>query len=307
MAIKPRNLVFIVGLSRVGSTMLDLVLGCNPKFVGLGEVFQVLRPDMNRFEKNEYCSCGKLTAECSFWGSVASGIKEKKNTGLIERYRYMLDVFDKQFGADSIVVDSSKLLDVLKLVSALPDVSVKVIYLIRDVRAWTVSRLNNRRNSPDYFNRDGAYIKKLAYQLGWKIHLLKWILPELTKWPIYYFMLWYIQNKQIRNFLDNKSIDYFCLGYDELGMNPDLMMKKIYDFLDEDFVKSEFDSFGSQSHILVGNTKKSNSNRREGIFYDNRWMYRNEWIRPAALFPKIMRYNAEYVYKHIQTDSIWDK
>ena len=302
-----RKIVFITGLSRVGSTMLDLVLGCNPKFVGLGEIFQVLRPDMNRFERNEHCSCGKLTQECSFWGCVAKGLKEKKTVDLEQRYGHTLQVFEDLYGPDHIVVDSSKLLDVLKTVIRLPRVEVKVIYLIRDVRAWTISRLNNRKNSPEYFKRDGYYIKKLAYQLGWKIHLLKWGLPFLTQWPVYYFILWYIQNKQIRDFLKRQDIDYFSLGYDELGMNPELMMKKIFDFLGEEIINPDFCSVNSQSHILVGNTKKSESTRRQGIFYDNRWMYRNEWLRPAALLPKIMRYNAEEVYKNIKGHSIWDK
>ena len=301
-----RKIVFIVGLSRVGSTMLDLVLGCNPKFIGLGEIFQVLRPDMNRFERNEPCSCGKLTRQCSFWGVVAKRLKEKKAADLDERYGHTLQAFEDLYGPDPVLVDSSKLLDVLKTVVRLPRVEVKVIYMIRDVRAWTISRLNNRKNSPEYFRRDGYYIKKLTYQLGWKIHLFKWGLPFLTQWSVYYFMLWYIQNKQIRDFLKRLDIDYFSLGYDELGMNPDLMMKKIFEFLGEDIIDPDFCSTNSQSHILVGNTKKLESKRRQGIFYDNRWMYRNEWLRPAALLPKIMRYNAEEVYKNIKDHSIWD-
>ena len=307
MVKKPRKLVFIVGLSRVGSTMLDLVLGCNPRFIGLGETFQVLRPDMNRFERDEYCSCGNLTCDCSFWGVVAKRLKEKKTANLDERYRIILQVFSDLYGQESILVDSSKLLDVLKQVVHLPNVEVKVIYLIRDVRAWTISRLNNRIKSPEYYRRDGYYVKKLAYKLGWKINLVKWGLPFLTRLSIYYFILWYIQNKQIRDYLKKAEIDHFCLGYDELGMNPELMMKKIFEFLEEDIVNPDFSSLNSRSHILVGNTKKSNSSRRKNIYYDNRWMYRNEWLRSAALLPKIMRYNANEVYKNIKDHSIWDK
>ena len=55
-----RQLVYILGLSRVGSTLLDLTLGSHPPFVGLGEVFQVIRPDFDRFNAKEYCSCGKI-------------------------------------------------------------------------------------------------------------------------------------------------------------------------------------------------------------------------------------------------------
>jgi len=302
-----RKIIFIVGLSRVGSTMLDLVLGCNPKFVGLGEIYQVIRPDMNRFERNEHCSCGKLTRECPFWGCVAAELKKEKNSGLAERYRHTHQVFENLYGSDHIMVDSSKLLAALKTVGRLPGVNVKVIYLIRDVRAWTISRLSNRRKSPEYFQRDGYYIKKLAYQLGWKIHLVKSVLPFLTRLSLYYFLLWYIQNKQIKNYLQRNNIDHFSLGYDELGLHPEFMMKKIFDFLEEDMVSPDFCAMNSQSHILVGNTRKSESKRRQGIFYDNRWMYRNEWLHSAALFPKIMRYNAEEVYKNIKDHSIWDK
>ena len=301
-----QKIVFILGLSRVGSTMLDLVLGSNPKFVGLGEIFQVLRPDMNRFERNERCSCGKLTRECSFWKNVAEILKEKKNANLAERYGHTLQAFEALYGSDKLVVDSSKLLDVLKTVVRLPRVEVKVIYLIRDVRAWTISRLNNRKKSPKYFQPDGYYVKKLAYQLGWKIHLFKWILPWLTQLPLYYFLLWYKQNKQIKDYLESKNIDYFCLGYDELGMNPDRMMKKMFDFLGEEKTDMDFCTVDSQSHILVGNTKKSDSERRQRIVYDNRWMYRNDWVIPAALLPNIMRYNAEEVYKNIKDYSLWD-
>ena len=89
-------------------------------------------------------------------------------------------------------------------------------------------------------------------------------------------------------------------------MNPDFMMQKILKFLDEEIEDVDFTSVNSQSHILVGNTKKTDSKRRQGIFYDNRWMYQNEWLLPAALFPNIMKYNSKEVYKNIKNNSIWD-
>ena len=89
-------------------------------------------------------------------------------------------------------------------------------------------------------------------------------------------------------------------------MNPDRMMKKMFDFLGEEKTDMDFCTVDSQSHILVGNTKKSDSERRQRIVYDNRWMYRNDWVIPAALLPNIMRYNAEEVYKNIKDYSLWD-
>ena len=301
-----RKIVFILGLSRVGSTMLDLVLGSNPKFVGLGEIYQVIRPDLNRFEGNEYCTCGKLTQECSFWGVAARSLKENKAAGIEERYMHILRTFQNVYGSDKIMVDSSKLLDVLKTVVRLPDIEVKVIYLIRDVRAWTVSRLNFRKKAPQAYKRNGSYLKRLTFKFGWKINFIKWCLPALTKMPLYYFILWYIQNKQIKNFLERNKIDSFTLGYDELGLSPELMMEKIFEFLEEDYIGPNFCSINSQSHVLIGNNNKADSKRRSGIFYDNRWLYRNEWLLPAALLPNIMKYNAQQVYRNIKKHSIWD-
>jgi hypothetical protein len=89
-------------------------------------------------------------------------------------------------------------------------------------------------------------------------------------------------------------------------MQPELMMSKIFKFLGEKPVDLDFSSVESQSHILVGNTKKRESKRRQGIFYDNQWMYRNDWLRAASLFPNILRFNAEEVYKNIKSNSMWE-
>jgi hypothetical protein len=301
-----RRIVYILGLSRIGSTMLDLVLGSNPRFVGLGEIFQVLRPDMNRFERDEYCSCGNVTHECPFWGTVADRLKKDMSAGLEKRYHHVLDAFEEVFGFGKILVDSSKLLDFLKLVSKSSDIDLKIIYLTRDVRAWTISRLNSRKKSPQYYKRDGYYLKKLRYRYGWKTDIMKWLTPFLTRLPSYYFWLWYLQNKEIVNYLENNNLEYFSLGYDELGMQPDFMMSKIFEFLGEKSGNSSFSSVGSQSHILVGNTKKREAKRRQGIFYDNRWMYQNNWLLASALFPNIMKFNAKEVYRNIKPDSIWE-
>ena len=301
-----RKIVYILGLSRVGSTMLDLVLGSNPRFVGLGEVFQVLRPDMNRFQRNEVCSCGKVTQECPFWGPLSDRLKKDISASLEKRYHHVLEVFEEVFGPDKILVDSSKLLDSLKVAQKSRDIELKVIFLMRDVRAWTISRLNSRKRSPQYYSREGDYVRKLRYRYGWKTDIIKWLTPFLTRLPTYYFRLWYIQNKEIINYLENNDIEYFSLGYDELGMQPDFMMSKVFEFLGEASGNPNFSSVGSQSHVLVGNTKKREEKRRQGIFYDNRWMYRNDWLFAAALFPNIMKFNAKEVYKNIKSDSIWE-
>jgi hypothetical protein len=61
----------------------------------------------------------------------------------------------------------------------------------------------------------------------------------------------------------------------------------------------------SKSHVLLGSRKVSDPKRRVGILYDNRWMYRQEWLTSAALFRPIMKFNATHVYGNTQKEAIW--
>ena len=301
-----RKMVFILGLSRVGSTMLDLVLGSNPKFVGLGEIFQVIRPDMNRFNRDEYCSCGKSVDECPFWGPTAEALRKTQSTDLKERYRQVFRTFDSIYSNQTILIDSSKLLSVLKIVRTMAEVDLKVIYLIRDVRAWTVSRLKHRKENPSYYGPRGNYVKRLVGQFGWKAQAVGWAFTYATKMPAYHFWLWFLQNKQMQKYLRNNGVEYFQLGYDELGLNPERMMTALFEFLGIPDTGLDFRSQNSSSHVLIGNIKKTDAKRRQGIFYDYRWIHRNDWLLSAGAFRNIMKYNSQEVYKSIKTNSIWD-
>ena len=286
--------------------MLDLILGSHPMFVGLGEIFQVLRPDMNRFNTNEYCSCGKLVDECLFWGPAAEALRNTQSLGPKERYRQVFNTFDSIYDNQTILIDSSKLLSVLKIVNTMAEVDLKVIYLIRDVRAWTISRINHRTKNPGYYGPRGRYVKRLAGQFGWAAQAAGWAFPFATKMPAYHFWLWYMQNKQIQKYLHLNAVEYFQLGYDELGLNPERMMTALSEFLDIPDSGLDFSSLDSRSHVLIGNTKKTDAKRRQGIFYDYRWLHRNDWLLSAAAFRNIMKYNSQEVYKSIQKNSIWE-
>lgn len=286
--------------------MLDLILGNHPEFVGLGEIFQVLRPDMNRFDRDEYCSCGKRVDECLFWGPAAEALRKTRSLDLKARYRQVFRTFDDIYSNQTILIDSSKLLSVLKIVRTLPEVDLKVVYLIRDVRAWTISRLNHRTKNPAYYGPRGNYVKRLVGQYGWKAQAVSWAFRYATQRPAYHFWLWYLQNKQMQKYLHTHGIEYFQLGYDELGLNPERMMTSLFEFLGIEDTNPDFSSHHTRSHVLIGNTKKTDSKRRQGIFYDHRWMHRNDWLLSAAVFRNIMRYNTREVYRSINKTSIWD-
>jgi hypothetical protein len=84
------------------------------------------------------------------------------------------------------------------------------------------------------------------------------------------------------------------------------MMDDICEFLNVKVVDSMFSLLDSSSHSVLGNRMRSQMEKRQGIFYDNRWFSRNDWLLPAILFPHIMRYNAKEVYRNVP-GALWSK
>ena len=59
------NLVYVLGTSYSGSTVLGFLLGSSARVFSAGE--------MNFYNKgiqNETCSCGKINRECPFWKDI---------------------------------------------------------------------------------------------------------------------------------------------------------------------------------------------------------------------------------------------
>jgi len=52
-----KKIIYILGLSYSGSTILDLLLGLHPKIFGFGELNLVYKEQIDF--KKRYCSCGK--------------------------------------------------------------------------------------------------------------------------------------------------------------------------------------------------------------------------------------------------------
>jgi hypothetical protein len=146
-----RKIIYIVGLSHSGSTVLDMLLTTAGKAVGLGQVWTVLREDPAH-TRTRLCSCGASAPECPLWGPVSerlARLPESASPG--ERYRLVLDGVDRLYGPDIAVIDSSKHAEYLAvLAKEMPGVELAVVHNIKDVRPFTVSTLDNlERKGPE--------------------------------------------------------------------------------------------------------------------------------------------------------------
>jgi len=270
----PRRVVFIASLGHSGSTLLDLVLGGHSAIVGLGEVGRSIDlPNGGPATDLPLCSCGKTARDCGFWGTVLPRLTHEPNANELRRYEVVLDTFAETFGPDSILVDSSKYLRWLRVLATLGSVDLRVLFLVRDVRSFTVSEIDNVAR------------KRAAGQ------------PYRGIGPFTAFRRWHAENRKTEAFLTASGLPVFRLGYEELCLAPERIVPKICQFLDLPHEPSMLSLERSRSHILRGNRMRHDAARR-AVGYDPRWFVRREWMLPALVCRRIMRSNREQVYSN---------
>lgn len=169
------SVLYVGGMPRSGSTLLDLMLGQLPGHCDVGELFYLWTAGPVRDQR---CACGEHFASCPFWtevGHVAFGGWDRVDVEEVLRLQRQVDAtrwvplilaprlvpsFRKRLdrytalmlrlyravlevsGAD-IVVDSTKRPSLAFILRRAPDVDLRLIHLVRDPRAvvyaWTKS------------------------------------------------------------------------------------------------------------------------------------------------------------------------
>lgn len=278
-----QTVVFLASLSYSGSTLTDLLLGSHPEVIGLGEVIQLLHRDANF--ANRMCSCGSRMNDCIYWGPLCTELKNNSVMPIQQKYDLVFDHFRRSFGSGIILVDSSKGIPALAHLVGRTDVDLKVIYLVKDVRSWVVSRLRHRS-----MNRN--FNSKLKRRYGWRYPLMR----ILSGMPLYYFGQWFRKNKEMIEYLRHLNCDVLQVSYDLMTASPTETIERICKFLNLQYLDAMLDPGMSASHIVRGNNMRSKKDKRERIFYDTRWLTIRSWVLPSFLMPAVMRLNQEIVY-----------
>lgn len=276
------RIIVVACLGHSGSTLLDLVLGKHHRIIGLGEIFAAMgvlaRP--MRAARAPHCTCGP-PQECPIWGPVAERLRDGAERTREQKYAVVLDTFARAFGQDKIPVDISKnaadrLRSVKTIRAVAPQARIQIIHLIKDVRAYAISRIDEARRK------------------------------NLRRLPvIYHFWQWYRENRAMSLAFHKEDLPTLQLGYEELCFQPADAVARITDFLNIEREPTMVSPDGSASHTLRGNRMRHQPEKNRNILYDTRWLQRNEWILPAALSPHIMRYNAREVYRNTGL-AIWE-
>lgn len=271
----PRRVVFIASLGHSGSTLLDLILGGHPSVVGLGEVGGAVlpRPADGAEGRGPVCSCGHGATDCGFWGAVLPRLAAEPAATDRRRYEIVLDAFAGAFGPDAILVDSSKYLRWLSVLKDLDGVDLRVLFLVRDVRSFTISEIDNVARK----RAEGRAYAGVG--------------------PFTAFRRWHAANLRTERFVGSHGLPCLRLGYEELCLAPERLVPRICDFIGVPFEPSMLALERSASHVLRGNRMRHDAGRRR-VAYDPRWFVRGEWMLPALLCRRIMRFNRERVYSN---------
>lgn len=171
------KVLFIVGCSRSGSTVMDAVLASHADAVGLGELQSLPKAG---WMGEDYCGCGVHVHQCQFWTAVRerwsaeTGAEAEDYLDLqrkVSRLRQLprllapsllrgawfgpyrdlttalLRAIAREAGV-STLIDSSKNPVRAMALSRLPDIDLRLIHLVRDPRGVAASLMKSWKPDP---------------------------------------------------------------------------------------------------------------------------------------------------------------
>lgn len=249
------KLIFIMGLSHSGSTLLDMMLSFYPGAIGLGELHAVADGKTTNTERTfDICSCGKSMKECEFWGQMKSFFIDNDQKDKYKAYYTQFVQMVKDAGKN-IIIDSSKSASTLKHVRRLEKegfFDVSVIYIEKDIRSYLQSMHN-------YYNRQNRRWRPYWYTMG----------------------RWMKRRQVFEKYIKDEQVPHLRVSYEKLCFETSATMKSILDYAGLDYDQFSFNN-EMCSHVAFGNRTKKKFRGVEDIQYSSGWMY-NYWLQWAVL------------------------
>lgn len=294
------TVAFIASLPKSGSTLLELILSGHERCIGLGEVYEVIRlgsaiPSHHR-DPLCVCTCGELAGDCDFWGPLTEMLRDRRSvTSEADRYQLVLNAARKSFGADRLLIDSSKTAAALHLLSQLPGVGVKVIHLIKDVRAWSTSHCAIEEKMRRAELRKRGINRSRISRLQQKLEQSHW-------WA---FRCWYRGNRALQRHAS--LAERYQVSYERLCMESREVVPALCTFLDLQYDSRMLHIEHALSHNISGNRMRFQATKRTEVRYDSRWFHNTGWVLPYAVLSSVRRYNLSQVYGSHGIDRLWNE
>jgi hypothetical protein len=150
---------YIAGSGHSGSTLIDLLLGSQPRIASFGEL-KKLDDVVSGKASNGSCTCGAAIADCQIWGPVLTAIAERgfrthsvdpKYQDFLEMNATLLEALSK-VSSRNILVDSSKSLNRLRGLLKLDRTKfeTRILHVVRDGRAVGYSNARKGRDLKEF-------------------------------------------------------------------------------------------------------------------------------------------------------------
>jgi len=263
----PVKVVFIGGLGRSGTTLLERLLGQLPGVMPLGEITHLWERDLLG---NEMCACGATFSYCEFWqriGEAAFGSWDEVDVSrlsalkaTVDRTRHIpalaakklapaqhrlvreyVSYFERVYRAASadtnarVIVDSSKHASLAYCLRWSPNIDLRVLHVVRDSRgvAYSWTKQVQRPESPTG--------------------------DQMTRYsPAKAAMLWNAQNAAF-SLLARRGVPVRRVRYERIIQRPRWVVASLARFCGLDLVESDLNFIGDgwadlgPSHSAAGN------------------------------------------------------
>ncbi|MCC3764966.1 sulfotransferase [Glycomyces sp. TRM65418] len=261
------KVVFIGGLGRSGTTLLERLLGQLPGVVPLGEITHLWERDL---VGNEMCACGATFSHCEFWQRIGhrafgswEAVDVERLTALkatVDRTRHIpalaakrlapaqhqlvteyAEYFEKIYTAAAkdtraqVVVDSSKHASLAYCLRWSPKIDLRVLHVVRDSRgvAYSWTKQVRRPESPTG--------------------------DQMTRYsPAKAAMLWNAQNAAF-SLLARRGVPVRRVRYERIIQRPRKVIASLGRFCGLDLAESDYNFIGDgwadlgPSHSAAGN------------------------------------------------------
>ena len=263
------KVLYVLGMSYSGSSLLGFVLGAVPEVWNLGEVKVFPR----EHKLSRICTCKKPTLECEYWGALyrqnlqvfnkgsrwmrwsitlrlllGLPVKAKSNHGDAHMLAAALEHAKSFESRSTWLVDTSKSLWRLLVLWTDPDIEVKVIYLKRGAK----------ENIASYRKHGHGFFKALFQYALFHLLAKRWLRRYTT---------------------ESQSL---TLHHEDLALREQEAMKSISAFMELDYSGYKEQMKSRVYHIRTGNPRTVDQFRDgfEGFFYDEHW---KDILKPIQL------------------------
>ena len=281
------DIIYIHGLSRSGSTLLQSLMSCIKDSVGVGELARVIknysgsqqkdsvdlaREKIGQKPKFQYCICGSSHDQCSFWSGM---LPSMANASEKEAHNIVLN-HCKNKSNINVIVDSSKTTeDFFKFyINKNPVIkNVKVLHIIRDFRGWVCSAEKNS----DLMNAMG---KESLLNSNYVTRCYRW----------------YYANRKGLKRLQHAGLQPLVVSYERLIKDTQKELDRISKHLHLEDQLLWPSTKKTNLHELYGNPGYRQDGKRDKIQYDMAWCEDIRSLYYGPLLTPVFKYNQRYVY-----------